>query len=233
MLRVPERLFVSGYVATVRGSHVERLDRDSRSARAQPPQRDRAPAARAARVHHGPVRIGQVVARLRHALRRGPAPLRRVALGLRAPVPRADGQARRRLDRGPLAGDLDRPEDDLAQPALDGRHRHRDATTTCACCSRASGDPHCPICGAAHRRPVGRADRRPGAGAARRARASRSTRRSCAAARASHRDVLESLRGEGFTRVARRRRDATCSTRCIGARQEVQARHRGRSSTAS
>ena len=27
---------------------------------------------------------------------------------------------------GPLAGDLDRPEDDLAQPALDGRHRDRD-----------------------------------------------------------------------------------------------------------
>ena len=59
-------------------------------------------------------------------LRRGPAPLRRVAVGLRAPVPRADGQARRGLDRGPLAGDLDRPEDDLAQPALDGRDGHRD-----------------------------------------------------------------------------------------------------------
>ena len=26
---------------------------------------------------------------------------------------------------GPLAGDLDRPEDDLAQPAIDRRHRHR------------------------------------------------------------------------------------------------------------
>ena len=37
-----------------------------------------------------------------------------------------DGQARRRLHRGPVAGDLDRPEVGVAQPALDGRHDHRD-----------------------------------------------------------------------------------------------------------
>ena len=30
------------------------------------------------------------------------------------------------FDRGPVAGDLDRAEDDVAQPALDGRHGHRD-----------------------------------------------------------------------------------------------------------
>ena len=35
-------------------------------------------------------------------------------------------QARRRLDRGAVAGDLDRAEVGLAQPALDGRHGHRD-----------------------------------------------------------------------------------------------------------
>ena len=69
--------------------------------------------------------LGQVVARLRHHLRRGPAPLRRVAVGLRPPVPRPDGQARRRLHRGPVAGHLDRPEVGVAQPALDGRHHHR------------------------------------------------------------------------------------------------------------
>ena len=40
---------------------------------------------------------------VRHDLRRGPAPLRRVAVGLRPPVPRPDGQARRRLHRGPVA----------------------------------------------------------------------------------------------------------------------------------
>ena len=43
-----------------------------------------------------------------------------------APVPRDDAEARRRPYRGPLPGHLDRAEDDLAQPALDGRHRHRD-----------------------------------------------------------------------------------------------------------
>ena len=56
----------------------------------------------------------------------GPAPLRRVAVGLRAAVPAADGEARRRSDRRAVAGDLDRAEGDLAQPALDRRHGHRD-----------------------------------------------------------------------------------------------------------
>src|SRR3984885_8177793 len=40
---------------------------------------------------YGPIRLGQVLTRLRHTLRRGPAPLRRVALGLRSTVPRSDG----------------------------------------------------------------------------------------------------------------------------------------------
>ena len=44
---------------------------------------------------------------------------------LRPPVPRADGQARRRLHRRAVAGDLDRPEVGVAQPAVDGRHHHR------------------------------------------------------------------------------------------------------------
>ena len=74
---------------------------------------------------HRAVRLGQVQPGLRHDLRRGPAPLRRVAVGLRPPVPRPDGQARRRLHRGPVAGGLDRPEVDQPQPALDRRHDHR------------------------------------------------------------------------------------------------------------
>ena len=74
----------------------------------------------------GPLRVRQVVAGVRHHLRRGPAPLRRVALGLRPAVPRADGEAGRRPDRGPLAGDLHRAEDHRLQPALDRRHGHRD-----------------------------------------------------------------------------------------------------------
>ena len=76
-------------------------------------------------VLHRAVRLGQVLAGLRHHLRRGPAPLRRVAVGLRPPVPRPDGQARRRLHRGPVAGHLDRPEVGVAQPPLDRRHHHR------------------------------------------------------------------------------------------------------------
>ena len=74
----------------------------------------------------GPVGLGQVLARLRYHLRRRPAALRRVPVGLCAPVPRADAEARRRPDRRPVAGDLDRAEDDLEEPALDRRHRHRD-----------------------------------------------------------------------------------------------------------
>ena len=85
----------------------------------------RAAPRRADRVH-GPVRIGQVVAGVRHDLRGGPAPLRGVAVVLRPAVPGPDGEARRRLHRGAVAGDLDRPEVDVAQPAVDGRHDHRD-----------------------------------------------------------------------------------------------------------
>ena len=176
-------------------------------------------------VHHRAVRLGQVVARLRHALRRGPAPLRRVALGLRAAVPRADGEARRRLHRGPVAGHLDRPEDDVAQPALDRRHRHRDLRLP-APAVRAGRAPALPRLRPADRGPVGRADRRPGDGAARRARGSRSTRRSCAAARASSRTCSRASAAR-----ASRASSVDGETRLLEeahrARQEVQARHRG------
>ena len=45
---------------------------------------------------------------------------------LRAPVPRPDREAQGRAHRGPVADDLDRPEDGEPEPALDGRHGHRD-----------------------------------------------------------------------------------------------------------
>ena len=63
------------------------------------------------------------------------------------------------------------------------------------------GHPHCHVCGRPIAGPVGRADRRPGDGAARRARASRSTRRSSRGRKGEFKDLFESLRGEGFTRV--------------------------------
>src|SRR3990172_2203410 len=64
--------------------------------------------------------------RLRHHLRRGPAPLRRVPLRLRPPVPRPHGEARRRLHRGPLPRYLHRPEGRLPQPPLHRRYPDRD-----------------------------------------------------------------------------------------------------------
>ena len=118
-------------------------------------------------VFTGLVGLGQVVAGVRHDLRRGPAPVRRVAVGVRPAVPRADGQARRRLHRGPVAGDLDRPEVGVAQPALDGRHDHRDLRLPAAAL-RPHRDPALPELRQAHHPPDAAADRRPGAAAARR-----------------------------------------------------------------
>src|SRR5207247_1812732 len=63
--------------------------------------------------------------RVRYDLRRGAAALRRIALRLRQPVPRVDGEARRGRDRGTLAGHLDRAEDRRPQPALHRRDDHR------------------------------------------------------------------------------------------------------------
>src|SRR6185437_10405648 len=57
---------------------VRRADRPRRP-RAQPQGRDRPPAAEPPDLHHGPLRLGQVVARVRHDLRRGAAAVRRVA----------------------------------------------------------------------------------------------------------------------------------------------------------
>ena len=117
-------------------------------------------------MRHGTVRLGEVLARVRHDLRRGSAALRRVALRLRAAVPADDGEARRRLDRRALAGDLDRPEDDLAQPALDGRHGHGDLRLPPPAV-RAHRTAALPDLRAADRRPVARPDRRAGAAARR------------------------------------------------------------------
>ena len=143
-----------------------RLPHHSRRARAQPQEHHARAAARPADRLHGPVRLGEVLARLRHDLRRGPAALRRVAVGLRATVPGADGEARRRLHRGSLAGHLDRPEVHLAQPALHGRHDHRGLRLP-AGAVRARGAPALLQLRPPDRPPDPRADRRPGDGAAR------------------------------------------------------------------
>ena len=68
---------------------------------------------------------GQEQPGLRHHLRRRPAPLCRVTLRLRPPVPGPDGEARRRPDRRAQPGHLHRPEGRRPQPALHRRHRDR------------------------------------------------------------------------------------------------------------
>ena len=74
----------------------------------------------------GGLRVRQVLARLRHALRRGAAAIRGVALDLRAPVPGAPRPAGRRLDRAGAARDRPRAEERGPQRPLDGRHPDRD-----------------------------------------------------------------------------------------------------------
>ena len=67
------------------------------------------------------------------------------------------------FDRGTVAGDLDRAEDDLAQPALDGRHGDRDLRLH----APAMGAGRRPLFAgdrAADRQPDRVADGRPGAG---------------------------------------------------------------------
>ena len=71
---------------------------------------------------HRALGLGQVEPGVRHDLRRGAAALHGVAVELRQAVRRPGGEARRGLRLRPVAGDLDRAEDDRQQPALDRRH---------------------------------------------------------------------------------------------------------------
>ena len=144
--------------------------------------------------------LGQVVARLRHDLRRGAAPLRRVALGLRPPVPRADGEARlrraSRASRRRSRSSRRAPGGTRARPSA----RSPRSPTTCACSSRASA----PVllrsaAGRSRRRRCSRSST--ACSRCPRRRASSSTRRSCATGRASTASELDELRRGGFVRV--------------------------------
>ena len=139
---------------------------DPRGAGAQPPGRLAGPAPRPPGRLHRPVGLGEVLAGLRHHLRRRPAPLRRVAVGLRPPVPGPDGQARRGLHRGAVPGHLHRPEVGLPEPPLDGRHHHRGLRLPAAAL-RPDRPAALPDLRPAGGPPDPPADRRPGAGAAR------------------------------------------------------------------
>ena len=176
-------------------------------------------------MRHGPVRLGEVVARVRHDLRGGPAPVCRIPVRIRAAVPADDGEARRRLDRRALARDLDRPEDDVAQPALDGRHRHGDLRLP-APAVRAHRPAALPDLRASDRRAVARPDRRAGA-AARRGHEVHGQR----ACRARPQGRVQGRpRGAAPRRLHTRedRRRAAAARGGDRPRQEVQAHDRGR-----
>ena len=109
----------------------------------------------------GRVGVGQVEPRLRRALRRGAAPLRRELLGLYAPVPRPHGQAAGRAHRRHPAGDRDRPGQLGEDVALDGRHDDRAARSSEAALrqDRRAALPPVRPAGAARDGRVGRATR--------------------------------------------------------------------------
>jgi len=140
-----------------RRPHADRQDRRSRRPRAQPEERRRRDPPRQAGRADRAVRLREVVSGVRHDLRGGAAALRRVAVGVRATIPRADGEAGRRPDRRTLPGYLDRPEGSQSQPALDRRHRHRDLRPPAAAL-RADRPPALPELRARDRAAVGPAD---------------------------------------------------------------------------
>ena len=171
----------------------------------------------------GPVGLGQELARVRHHLRRRPAALRREPVGLRAPVPRADAEARRRFDHRPVAGDRDRAEDHLEQPALDRRHGHRDLRLS-APAVRPHRHPLLARDRPADREPDGLADGRPHHGPA---------RGRAALPAGADRARPQGRVPQGVGRVAapglsagQGRRQAVRARRGPQAQQEAQARHR-------
>ena len=86
-----------------RGALPRQRDPHPQGARAQPQEHRRRDPARPLHRDHRRVRLGQVDARLRHPVRRGPAPLPRIAQRLRAPVragrPRAPTSTRSSASR--------------------------------------------------------------------------------------------------------------------------------------
>ena len=164
-------------------------------------------------VFTGPSGLGQVEPRLRHALRRGPAPLRRDAERLRAAVPRPARAAEGRPPPRPLADDRHRAEERLVQPALDRRHHHRDLRLPPRALrqGRRAALPDVRQEG----RRAGRAGRHArDPRAARGDQARRSSRPLVVHRKGEFREIFDELRARGFARVRDRRRDPSRSTPC-------------------
>ena len=135
--------------------------RRPRGAAAQPQgDRPRHPPAQDDRLQRAE-RLGQELAGDRHALCRGPAAVRREPLELRPAVPGAAAEAEGRAHQRAVAGDQHRAEDDQQEPALDGRHGHRDPRLP-AHPLRPAGAALLPELRHADRHPDRRRDRREG-----------------------------------------------------------------------
>ena len=109
-----------------RPCHAARLDRHPRGPRSQSEGHRRPDSAQPAGCRYRPVRLGQVVAGVRHPLRRRAAALRRIAFRLRPPVPGTGREAGRRSDRRSFARHLHRAAHHRVESAVDGGDRHRD-----------------------------------------------------------------------------------------------------------
>ena len=121
-------------------------------------------------------------------------------VGLRPPVPRTDGQARRRRDRGPVAGDLDRSEVGEQEPPLDGRHDHRGLRLPPPALRRASACSTAPTTApSSSARPRSRSST--ASCSSRRAPASRCWHRCVRGRKGEYDTLLEDLSGQGYVRA--------------------------------
>ena len=91
---------------------------------------------------------GKLQPGVRYHLRRRPAPLRRepVQLCPACFLGQMDKPDVDEIDRA-VAGHLHRPEDHQPKTRAPPWARSRKSTIICACCTRASACPHCPVCG--------------------------------------------------------------------------------------
>jgi hypothetical protein len=225
-------LIVVGCVSSGSSRRARRLSpssrspRDPRRARAQSQERrSRDSARRSSIVFTGAVGLGQILARLRHHLCRGPAPLRR----------ELSAYARQFLE---MMQKPDVDQIDGLSPAISieqkttSRTRARPSarsprsTTTCACCGRASA---CPI----RPRPACRSKARPSAQMVDRVLALPEGARLYLLApvvrgrKGEYKKELAEWQKKGFQRV-KIDGDLLRDRRRARARQEIQARHRRR-----
>ena len=162
----------------------------SRRPRTQSEKRRCGDSARHADRDDGAIGLRQILPRFRHDLRRRPAPLCRVAVGLCTPVPGTDAKAGCGSYRGPLAGYLHRAEDDEQKSAFDRGHRHRDLRLS-APALRARGRALFAHNRTSHRKP----DRQPDGGPHPRARRRHAALFACAHRARPQRRIPQGVRG--------------------------------------